>query len=382
MSNTSTLEKIKPLHLFIAQFMVWAIFGMLGTTVWALDFYKYIGLQNVFIKIFCFTGILFNLFVYKTYNKHKLILHTVISILVLIVCCVIGKFQLSYLWFFLLSISGVSFKNMTKVSLAVTSIMVTVLMILTALGIAENVAILRPEYYMVRYGYGFLGPNAISAYIFQICIAAVYLRWKDFGIKDNLFLFCCCWLCIFFTNCKTAAILIFLLIFLVNFSKFIYKKGIAKIYAGIAYALIFIIPLFSYIITKLYCNSVPFAFMLDDIFTCRFRNLCYCFASFPIHFFGTKVLVVHDLLVIHNLDAYILLHYGIIVFTVFLLGYITLIKKCRLYNNIPLLIILILSLTQGGAERIFLFPYMNYTILAFSALLNNSELIDKDMNNI
>ncbi len=378
MSKTSTLEKIKPLHLFIAHYLVWAIFGMLRTTIWGLYFYKYAGIQIVLVKILSFTGILFNLFVYKTYNKQKIIIHTLISIVVLIVCHTLGRYQLGYLWFFLLSISNVSFKDMSKTSLAITSSFVTVILLLTSMGIAENIATLRPNSHITRFEYGFMGPNTISAYIFQICIAAVYLRWKDFGIKDNLFLFCCCWFCIFFTNSKTSAILIFLLIILVNFSKFIYKKGISKIYSAIAYFLVVSIPIFSYVITMLYCNSVPLAFTLDDIITCRFRNLCYSFANFPVQLFGTKIIPIIDLLRIDNLDAYILLNYGILIFVLFAIGYIILIKKSCTLKNTPILIILSLCIMQGIAEIIFLFPHMNYVILAFSALLNNSILIDKD----
>ncbi len=378
MQSTSTLKKIKPVHLFAAQFLVWAILGILGCTAGGHTFYKYLGAQNILIKIFCFTGILFNLFVYKTYNRRKIIIHSIISLIVLIVCVTIDNYRLSYLWFFLLSIGNISFKDITKVSLTVVAFMVTSIMTLTALGVLKNVTVYRSAYFMPRHGFGFFGPNIVSAYLFEICIATVYLRWKDFGIKDNLFLSCCCWFCVCCTNSKAAAILIFLLIIFTNFSKFIYKKDTSKIYYILANTTLALVPIISDIVTKMYCHSVPLAYALDEFFSCRFRNMCYSFAKFPVHLFGTKITITHDLLVIHNLNGYILLNYGIIIFVLFLIGYFLLIKKSYKAKNIPLLIILLLSIMQALTETRLLFPFINYTVLAFSALLNNSKLMDND----
>lgn len=82
----------------------------------------------------------------------------------------------------------------------------------------------------------------------------------------------------------------------------------------------------------------------------------------------------NDLYTLDNFYGGLLVYYGLIPFTLFLTAYFLIIKKASDAKNIPLLILLTLTLIQGGAEGALFSPHMNFTIFAFSYLLNNKEI--------
>lgn len=377
MFSVNTLEKLNPLWLFVPLFLVWAFGGYISTTVWASSYWHYVNLNGALLRTLYVICLIFNIFVYKIYNWKKFIIHLLITLLIVVVACHNKLFSLLYLWFFLLSIHPISFKKIAKVVLIFTSIAVFIVVLLTTLGYGENIIFERLGWMcFYRYSFGFLDPNTFSAYLFQICMSLVYLRWKDFGSKDNLFLFAIFCLVTFFANSRTTSVLLVLLMLLVNFSRFWGEISLKINY--IAAKILFVLcPVFSFLIAKLYGYGIPLALSIDGLLSCRLRNMCFCMATYPLSFWGNTILVKYDMHVLANLYGILLIKYGICIFLLFLASYFLMIRKTYLHKDIPLMIILVLTLVQAVSEQFFLIPYINFTILAFSALLNNNCLFTK-----
>ncbi len=361
-------------YLFTALYSAGAIFCIFLTSVYIMDIYQYMDTQRIILKILYAVGIAFNIFVFKTYNFKKYIIHFLITILILIAATQSNSYyKISYLWFFLLAIPPISLKQISKAVLTITTVSIISVILITAFGGGENISFIRPGTNFIRYSYGFLNPNLFAAYLFQICITFAYIRWKTWNSKDNILMFSILCLAFFFTNSRTTSILILLLFLAVNISNHIKIKHVIKI----PQSLLLICPTFTLITSKLYCMSSPFAYFLDEIFSYRFRNACYSMASYPISFLGNNIKITHDMLLIDNIYANLLIHYGICISLLFFTGYWIMLKKAFKNNNIPLLVILTLTILQGITESIPLIYYLNFSILTFSALLNNTKLFNE-----
>ncbi len=361
-------------YLFTALYSAGAIFCIFLTSVYIMDIYQYMDTQRIILKILYAVGIAFNIFVFKTYNFKKYIIHFLITILILIAATQSNSYyKISYLWFFLLAIPPISLKQISKAVLTITTVSIISVILITAFGGGENISFIRPGTNFIRYSYGFLNPNLFAAYLFQICIALACLKWNTWNSKDNIFTFSVLCLTFFFTNSRTTSILILLLLLIINLRPLLNRRLISLT----AQILLLILPFFSMITSKLYCMSNTYAYFLDEIFSYRFRNACYCLASYPISFFGNNIKITGDLLLIDNIYANLLIHYGICFSILIFTGCCLMIKKAYEKNNMVPVIILILSMLQGITESIPLIYYLNFSILTFSAMLNNSKLFEK-----
>lgn len=372
------LKKINPLYFFIITYVVFAGYGIALKTVAGFSLLKYIEIYKAILITLCSISIFFNVFIYRVYTYKKFMTHLLITILVFHIAANVNKMTIYYLWLFLISITGVNFKQISKTVLTVTTIGVICSIVLAAQGYEPNLVFPRylfPNF--TRYSYGFLNPNIFSAFIFQICLALVYIRWKAFAAKDNIFLFSSFCLVFFFANSRTTSILILLLMLLVNYCRFWTKTNPLKKLNILANLTLLFCPIFSFVMSKLYCLSYPIAFIVDEILSYRFRNICFCMASYPINMFGNIIRIKHDMHILLNLYGILLIKYGLILFILFIAGFWLLIKKVYTKKDTPLLIILILALIQCITEEYFLWGYANLGILAFSYLLNNTNCNNK-----
>jgi len=378
------LKKINPMYFFIATYVVFAGYGIALTTVLGLSLLKYLPIYKTILITLFSISIFFNVFIYRVYTYKKFMTHLLITLLIFHISDTVNKMSIYYLWLFLISITGVNFKQISKTVLTVTSIGIICAIIIAAQGYTPNVAFPRYAFpNFTRYSYGFFNPNIFAAFIFQICLALVYIRWKAFAAKDNLFLFASFCLVFFFANSRTTSILILLLMLFVNYCRFWTKTNPLKNLNILANLSLLFCPIFSFTMAKLYCLSHPIAFTLNEILSYRLRNLYFCMAVYPIKMFGNIIRVKNDMHMMSNLYGILLIKYGIFLFVIFIIGFYLLIKKVYTQKDTPLLIILILSLIQCIMEEYFLWGYANLGILAFSYLLNNyncnkkSEYIEK-----
>lgn len=376
--NTKTLNKIKPIYLFVILYLIFTLFYFLIFSVWGHSLFKY---KSIFVSAFsliCYICIIFNIFVYKVYTLKKFIIHLILTIIVFVVSHHMNNPYVCYLWFYLISIPPVNFTKISKTVIGITSIIVATIVLLVFMGYGESVAMLRPATPILRYYYGFVDPNIFGGALLQICMALVYIRWKNLKFIDNLFMLSTLCITYFFAHSRTSAILIFLLIVLANYGKKLQEEKAVSISNVTANSLIVLCPAITFIITYMYRNSYHIALWIDDLVSYRFRNLCYCLATIPVDFFGSELKISSDLMVLHNLYGILLVNYGIFIFILFLAACVMITRKAYKKQNIPILIIIILSLIQGISENFFVGPQFNFAFLIFSSLLNNNKLFEEE----
>ena len=364
MFETDSL-KANPYYLFIP---LYTVIGMMGLSTWTVLDFKINSLLFLMLFVICMVC---NIFLYKTYSFKKALLHIAITALIWISAEHTHRAEVFYCWLILLAVPPISFKDISKTVLVFNYAVLAIILTLTAAGVCPNIVFERLGW-LDRYSFGFKDPNLFSAYILQICMALVYLRWKDFGTKDNLFLFAVFCLVTFFANSRTSAILVVLLIVLVNLTKFLLKNKL-KINFVLANSMLVLCPLLSFIMAKLYCLGVPFALSLDGFMSYRLRNVCFCMTEYPVTLFGNLFRIWCDMQIMANLYGILFIRYGVIVFLLFITGFALLIRKTYFKKNLPLLILLIVTLVQAVSEQYFLMPYMNFAALAFAGLLNNKK---------
>lgn len=365
MFESGSLKKANPYYLFIP---LYTVIGMMGLSYWTAFDFKINSLLFWMLFVVCMVS---NIFLYGTYSFKKAILHIVITVLVWVSAEHTHRAEVFYCWLILLAVPPISFKDITKTVLVFNSAALVIILSLTAAGVCPNIVFARLGW-LDRYSFGFMDPNIFSAYILQVCMALVYLRWKDFGAKDNLFLFAAFCLVTFFANSRTSAILLVLLVILVNLTKFLLKNRL-KIYFILANSMLVLCPVLSFIAAKLYCLGIPFALSLDEFMSYRLRNVCFCMTEYPVTLFGSLFRIRCDMQIMANLYGILFIRYGVIAFLLFITGFALLIRKTYLKKNLPLLILIIVSLVQAVSEQYFLMPYMNFTALAFAGLLNNKK---------
>lgn len=375
--KTDFLQKIKPIYLFIILYFTFAIFSFLTLSVWAFEVQLPANLETNLFKIICYICIIFNIFVYKVYNIKKFIIHLILTGIVVFISHTTNYNYLSWMWFYLLSIPPVSFKTISKTVLAIVPFIMGLILILIGLDYGDCVVSLRPATTIQRYYYGFVSPNIFAACLLQICMALVYVRWNKIKATDNLFMFSVLCLTFFFTNSRTTSILLLLLMLLANLAQKIKNEPCLNILNISANSLLIFCPSISFIITELLAKGSHIALWIDDLMSYRFRNLCYCLATEPVNLWGTELKVHHDLMVLNNLYGIVLIRYGIFIFSLFIICLAAIIRKAYLKKDIPLIIILIISLIQGISGKYFIMPYINYAFLTFTCLLNNTKLFEK-----
>ncbi len=191
MNVLNLLKKLNPSFFFLILITVCFIFGFIYSSVWGLSFLKYYKLYKSVIIIIFSISLFFNVFVFKFYNYKKFLIHLLITFVILASSYHTHNFNVLLYWFFLLTVAGISFKNISKIvlGLTVTGLLTVVTLILSGFG--QNIIFERvgSALYFYRYSYGFFDPNIFSAYFVQICMALIYIRWKDFCAKDNILIF-------------------------------------------------------------------------------------------------------------------------------------------------------------------------------------------------
>ena len=374
---SDVLKKINPAYFFIILYIITTIPAIMYDTVWDKLYYKYSDILLITEYVLFSLFILFSIFIYKTYTLKKFLIHLLITLVILFVSINAHKHYIFNLWMFILCTSGISFKDIAKIALTITSVCVSTIFLLVVFKQGANLVIPRLEaVYLNRYSFGFVGPNIFAAYLVQICLALTYVRWKKFGILDNIFIFSVFCLVLFCANSRTMSIVLFAALVMINLSKYVLKNYADKFMYYISNSVMFLCPLFSFVTAKLFCNSVPFALMLNDLVSCRIRNICFCMHEFPLTWFGNWIQVRGDLYVLVNIYAVLLLKYGIVLSLMFFIAFFMILKKGR--KSIPLLIILTAGFLQGFGETYFLTSYANFGIFALSYLLNNKDLLNDE----
>ncbi len=378
------IKKIKHVR---PEFIFYIFFGfyllLMFSSNLALNLYEYHWFRrlNYLFSLICPVYYLINILWIKPQRFKILFIHLIFTAIFFIVSFNCGDFSIFNTWLLILCISGMNMNKIAKFVLIFSIIYIFVIVCLSGLGIIENK--LYPRYegsmpVLARFSYGFANPNALAAFLFQIACCLVYLKWNHWNIMENFLILLLFWVIYSFLNCRTVSILIMLLLILVNLCKYKLKdKSIIFLKYFSLFSLIFC-PFFSFLTVILYGKANSSAALISDLLSHRIRNLFFSLNYYDISIFGNIYHRHKDFLIVDNPYGNIFIHFGVLVFILYMVLYLIAINYTIKFKNVPFLILLTVYLYYGIMEGYIINPYSNFTIFIFSIMFYNRNLLTSD----
>ncbi|MCD8096626.1 MAG: hypothetical protein LUE31_00995 [Lachnospiraceae bacterium] len=127
----------------------------------------------------------------------------------------------------------------------------------------------------IRYSFGWSHPNELGLFLLMLCAAWVYLRYKKWCWKDNAAMLLLVALLDYLANSRTSEISILLLLLLVNFYRFLQKRGIPaetqrRLWRTLAFLSVFGICILSFVLFIGYNDSIGIFQVLPGTMRGRF----------------------------------------------------------------------------------------------------------------
>lgn len=128
---------------------------------------------------------------------------------------------------FMLSSKNISTESINKCFMIILSISIFIILVSSLIGIIPNLVFARIGG-INRNSFGIVYPTDFAAYIFYLMCSYVYFRRNKYNRFDTLFLFLVATILLVFTNARFNCLGILLLIIIMQFRKYFFKKFVIK----------------------------------------------------------------------------------------------------------------------------------------------------------
>lgn len=320
---------------------------------------------------------------FQSYKKRELIIIAAITIPVVIATVLSGQRTMMSAWMFVVASKNVELDDVIRTAYKILLVMLPMIMLLCLLGFIENRVLMRGSVH--RYSFGFSHPNQLGLRVFQLMACHCYVHKNNLRKINYFYIFLATLFLIEVPNSQAAYITMGALLFMLLLYKYLMDKKpeYMKLYEkGILYGA-FCLNLFSIIFSGINVNSNYFLARFNSWLSSRFSVCHKVWMMYGVSFFGQKIYVTEEerkLVGIKNsmwLDnAYvsILLRYGILVFLIFSICYLYLIKVVEMQKDDILVIILFLYALYGTIETGLYMITHNIFLITFSTLLYRKSL--------
>lgn len=352
----STLDNIIGISIdIVSDFIAWLVFGLLM-------------IQIVF---------------FQSYTKKELTAIVMVTLPIVIATFLSGNRSLLSAWMFVVAAKNIDLDDVICMAYKILSIMIPVIVLLCLFGVIENVPLMRGT--MQRYSLGFSHPNQLGLRVFQFIVCYCYIHRNRLRKLDYLIICLAIAFLIRIPNSKTAYIVttVFLcMLLLYNFVKnqrprymMLFEKSLVL---G-AFCLGFFSICFSYIDVNR--NSV--LSRIDKWMSSRFSLGHIVWQLYGVSLLGQRVYISEDerklvgiktRLFLDNAYLGILLRYGILVFLIFFIGYLCLVKAMIMRKEYILAIILFMYALYGVMESGLYMISHNIFLITFSSLLYKKSI--------
>ena len=330
-----------------------------------------------------FALLMFQIVFFQSYKKRELIIIAAITIPVVIATVLSGQRTMMSAWMFVVASKNVELDDVIRTAYKILLVMLPMIMLLCLLGFIENRVLMRGSVH--RYSFGFSHPNQLGLRVFQLMACHCYVHKNNLRKINYFYIFLATLFLIEVPNSQAAYITMGALLFMLLLYKYLMDKKpeYMKLYEkGILYGA-FCLNLFSIIFSGINVNSNYFLARFNSWLSSRFSVCHKVWMMYGVSFFGQKIYVTEEerkLVGIKNsmwLDnAYvsILLRYGILVFLIFSICYLYLIKVVEMQKDDILVIILFLYALYGTIETGLYMITHNIFLITFSILLYRKSL--------
>lgn len=281
---------------------------------------------------------------------------------------------------FLVSLKAVYMKKLIKADMMLRIIVTAVLFLLAVIGIINNYSdVINGN---LKYAFGWLHPNTFAYQIIAIIIEAIYISKKKVRIREILAIIAvliALWI-VCASRTTIYAFILFLIIYLMVDNGILINR---KFFSFLLGSIIPICGIVSWLLVWLFSQGNSFAIKMNSILTSRLVYSVRFLGLYPINLWGNEIYTVstreHYLLGVRSeiLDmSYIrlLLEYGTVFFTMFLILYIvmqvTMVKNNRFREAAIVVYFSILGITSTG----LLSPFSNFSLLFITFLMETQKV--------
>lgn len=352
-------------------------------------FFKTLGLDGnnkifIFVSLCSSLFLIMHLFYYKISAKQFFII-SIISIICIIITFKSGKITILMSGIIILFTRKIDFDKLIKTIFATKIIGVTMVVLLWICGIVST-----NEFYRInnngelikRYTLGFIHPNVAFLNFYLLVLMYLYIRFEKLNLKDYIGILTITLLIYRLTDSRTGVISVLIAIilaFVLRYKLLIKFKFIKNI--------IVLIPLIcgigSVFLCKIYSNNNYLLNSINNILTGRLELGNRFLSIYNIKLLGQKVIEGSSLngsyLRIDNGYIKLILSYGIVIFIIYIILQIKILKKYTFRTYEYKKVLLIVSFSIYGLTEVYIYnAFINISLLFLSELLyKKDESLDK-----
>lgn len=374
---------IRPNNFFIYIFVLWysteILYNSTLKSIMGLSIDKISDTITWLVFSLLLTQILF----LQKYSKREMLIITAITFPIVISTVLSGQRTIMSAWMFIVAAKNVEFKQIIHVAYKILLIMIPMIILLCLAGIIDNRILLRGS--VRRYSLGFSHPNQLGLRIFQLVACYCYIYKEKLRKINYICIFLATVFLIRIPNSQAAYITMGMFLFMLLVYKYIIRKKsmyIALFKKCVLYGT-FCLSLFSIIFSGIDINKYYVLARLDSWLSSRFSVCHKVWLLYGVSFWGQRIYVTEDErklvgikspLWLDNAYVSLLLRYGILIFLIFCIGYLCLIKFVEMQQDDVLMIILFLYALYGTIETGLYMITHNIFLIAFSALIYGKSL--------
>lgn len=371
-------KKICLKNFYIFTFILWYSTEILFNTTLKTIFGVEINKVNNVVNWLIFALLMLQIVFFQTYNKREIIITVGITLPIVIATILSGSKQILSAWMFIVAAKNNKLDKIIDTAYKILLIMIPMIIFLQLFGIIDDYTMMRGN--IQRYSLGFSHPNQLGLRVVQLILCHCYVNRDKLNFRRFSYIFLIVIFIIKIPNSQTAYISLMVFLILLFIYKYIenQRQLYMNLYMKSLMVGVLLLNLLSIFFSYIDVNKYVILSQLNNWMSARFS---WCHKVWQIHgvsFWGQKVYVFADevkslgmsgRLWLDNSYASILLRYGILVFLIFSISYLYLLKNMVVRKEYVLVIILFLYSLYGIMENGLYMVTHNIFLIAFSDLL-------------
>lgn len=314
----------------------------------------------------------------KSFTFKRIFLILLVLLIMIISYKVTTFSDILFTGLFILSSKDIEPKEFIKTDFKFKLILFVSVIFFYFLGLAGNTIMYREDG-MIRNSFGFTHPNHLGMYLFLLCCDLFVLYYKKFKIRHILFFVFSFLMCLFICDSRSGQICILGLIILVFFSSKIEKiKTINRIIPFLPIIFFFI----SLVCIHFYINKYGFIFPIDELLSNRIRRAGEFLQYYGVNIFGNyfelygRWDIQYYLTTLDNAYLHILIHYGLLIFSLFIISFYSILKNELKKHNYEIVYLLSIILIYGFMERHIIELQYNCVLIYLGLYLYSKKKIN------
>lgn len=346
------------------------------------------------INWFVFGLLMVQIVFFQSYTIKEIFIIVGITFPVIVATVLSGQKTIMSTWMFIVAAKNVNLDKVICVAYKILLITISSIIFMCLLGFIENKTLMRGD--IERLSLGFSHPNQLGLRVFQLIVCYCYTQKNKLGKLNYVYIFLTILFLVKIPNSKTAYIVTAVLFLMLLMYEFMsgQKQKYMKLYEnGILLGILFL-NIFSIFFSYIDVNRNSVLLRIDRWMSSRF-SLCHkVWLLYGVPFWGQKIYVTEDEIGLAGIknriwldNAYVstLLRYGVLIFLIFSISYLCLVRAVLLEKQYMLAIILFLYALYGIMENGLYMITHNIFLIAFASLLykkplENNEKYVKDFN--